>query len=318
MKPRLSALAIAAACALAGAVPATSAATEPQLPTLDWQPCGTAANVTCTTVTVPRDYAHRRAGSLELFAAKSPATDPAHRIGTLFVNFGGPGRPVAEFIEALGADRFPELNVRFDIIGVDPRGVGQSKPSIDCRADQETDGITAQPFTTPDNVDARALVAKDSRYIARCLALNPDVLPYVSTASVARDIDLIRRALGERQISFLGFSYGTFLGATYASLFPDSYRAMVLDGPIDASAYVNDPLRQLSAQSNGFEHALGRFFEACARDHAACRGFAAMTRATPTTSCSTGSTPPLCRPLTGAPWTGTTLAPEPRSRCTTS
>ena len=95
--------------------------------------------------------------------------------------------------------RFPALNEHFDIIGMDPRGVGQSEPAIDCKANQETDGIYSQPFTTPDNLEPRALVAKDLRYIARCAALNREILPHVSTANVARDIDLLRQALGEQQ-----------------------------------------------------------------------------------------------------------------------
>ncbi|MDX6718868.1 MAG: hypothetical protein QOJ63_1122 [Solirubrobacteraceae bacterium] len=274
MKLRSCVLAAAAACALLGpAAPIAAAEPGPPVPTLDWQPCGAAANVTCAKVRVPRDYDRPRGASFELFVAKSPATDQAHKIGSLFVNFGGPGNPAAAGFEALGADLFPGLNARFDIIAMDPRGVGQSQPSIDCKANQETDGIYAQPFTTPDNLDVRALIGKDSRYIQRCLTLNRGVLPYVSTASVARDVDLIRRALGERRITYAGFSYGTFLGTTYASLFPGNYRAMVLDGPVDADAYINDPLRNLSAQSTGFERALGRFLHACASDQAACRGF---------------------------------------------
>ncbi|MDX6719172.1 MAG: hypothetical protein QOJ63_1426 [Solirubrobacteraceae bacterium] len=265
----------ATACALPGPAAAIAAAEpgSPPVPTLDWQPCGEAAHVTCTTVKVPRDYDRPRGASFKLFVAKSPATDPAHRIGSLFINFGGPGGTAADTFEALGADLFPGLNARFDIIAMDPRGVGQSEPSIDCKADQQTDGIYAQPFTTPDNLDVHALTAKDSRYVGRCLALNRGVLPYVSTASVARDVDLIRRALGERQITYFGFSYGTFLGSTYASLFPGNYRAMVLDGPVDADAYINDPMRNLSSQSTAFERALGRFLQACASDQAACRGF---------------------------------------------
>ncbi|MEY2441879.1 MAG: hypothetical protein QOJ46_1305 [bacterium] len=274
MKLRSCALAAAAACTLLGpAAPIAAAEPGPPLPTLDWQHCGTAANVTCTKVRVPRDYDRPRGASFELFVAKSPATDQAHRIGSLFVNFGGPGNAAAGSFEALGADLVPALNARYDIIAMDPRGVGQSQPSIDCKADQQADGIYAQPFTTPDDLDVRALTAKDSRYIGRCLTLNRGVLPYVSTASAARDVDLIRQALGERQITYVGFSYGTFLGATYASLFPGNYRAMVLDGPVDANAYINDPLRSLSAQSTAFERALGRFLQACARDQAACRGF---------------------------------------------
>jgi pimeloyl-ACP methyl ester carboxylesterase len=274
MSLRSCVLAVTAACALLGpAAPVAAAEPGPQVPTLDWQPCGEAAHVTCTTVKVPRDYDRPRGASFKLFVAKSPATDQAHRIGSLFINLGGPGGTAAESFEGLGADLFPGLNARFDIIAMDPRGVGQSEPSIDCKSDQQADGIYARPFTTPDNLDVRALSAKDSRYIGRCVTLNRGVLPYVSTASVARDVDLIRRALGERQITYVGFSYGTFLGATYASLFPNGYRAMVLDGPVDADAYINDPLRNLSAQSTAFERALGRFLQACARAQAACRGF---------------------------------------------
>lgn len=273
MNARISVLAATAACVLLCAAPGAAAQRGPQVPMLDWQPCGQSANVTCTTVAVPRDYDHPQGASLELFVAKSPATDQVHKIGSLFINFGGPGGSAADRIEALGATLQPGLNARFDIIAMDPRGVGQSQPSIDCKADQETEGLYAQPFTTPDNLDVRALIAKDTGYIQRCLTLNRAVLPYVSTANVARDIDLIRQALGERQITYFGYSYGTFLGATYASLFPNNYRAMVLDGPVDATAYVNDPLRNLSAQSTGFERALGRFLQACARDQAACRGF---------------------------------------------
>ena len=83
----------------------------------------------------------------------------------------------------------------------------------------------------------------------------------------------LRQSLGEQKITYFGYSYGTFLGSTYASMFPTHYRAMVLDGPVDADAYINDPMRDLSAQTSGFERALGRFFQACAADQAACRGF---------------------------------------------
>jgi pimeloyl-ACP methyl ester carboxylesterase len=188
------------------------------VPKLDWQACGTAADVTCTTAVA-------------------------------------------------------ELNKRYDVIGTDPCGVGQSKPSIDCKVHQETDGIHSQPFPTPDNLDPPALVAKDQRYIGRCVALNHDIPPHVSTANVARDIDLLRQALGEDKIAYFGFSYGTFLGSTYASLFATHYSRMVLDGPVDADSYINQPLDDLSEQSTGFERALGHCFEACAINQTACSGF---------------------------------------------
>jgi len=265
-----------AICVLFAVLVPTASARQQQwipVPALNWQACGEAPNVSCTTARVPLDYDRPRGQGIELFLAKSPATDPAHRIGSLFINFGGPGGTTADTFEAAGAQVFPALNKRFDIIAMDPRGVGQSRPSIDCKVNQETDGIYSQPFPTPDNLNPRALISKDLHYIGRCAALNRQILSHVSTANVARDIDLLRRALGESRITYFGYSYGTFLGSTYASLFPHNYRAMVLDGPVDADSYINDPLSTLSAQSGGFERALGHFFEACAANVAACRGF---------------------------------------------
>ena len=165
---------------------------------LNWKPCGDAPNVQCATLRAPLDYDKPHGERVKLFVARSPATDQAHRIGVLFLNFGGPGGTVADFVEALGADGFPALNERFDIIGMDPRGVGQSEPSIDCKVNQETTGIYSQPFTTPFNLDVGALIAKDRRYIRRCIALNDGILAHVSTANVARDMDLLRAGLGAR------------------------------------------------------------------------------------------------------------------------
>ena len=113
---------------------------------------------------------------------------------------------------------------------MDPRGVGQSEPAIDCKANQETQGIYSQPFPTPDNVNLRRSSPRTCA-TRRCGELNRKILPHVSTANVARDIDLLRQGLGEDKIAYFGYSYGTFLGATYASLFPRNYSRMVLDGP---------------------------------------------------------------------------------------
>jgi pimeloyl-ACP methyl ester carboxylesterase len=260
---------------VAGALLALAPSAQAAKDQLQWKACGTAANVQCADYDVPRDYGRPGGPQFTLRVAKSPATDPAHRIGSLFMNFGGPGAVMAGYVEKLGADLFPALNKRFDVIGVDPRGVGESQPAIDCKADQQTQGIYSQPFPTPFTVDAGRLIAKDRQYIARCVQLNPGVLPYVSTANVARDFDGIRQALGEAKLNYAGFSYGTFLGATYASLFPHNYRAMVLDGPVDATAYINDPLADLADQTAGFERAFGRFVTACAAHQDACAGFGA-------------------------------------------
>ena len=270
MQGRVRVRAVALACVLFGAL--SSAAGAQQAPKLDWQPCGE-AGAQCATATVPKDYDSPSKGTLELAVAKSPATDPAHKIGSLFFNFGGPGAPAAIYVEAFGADLFPALNKNFDIIGMDPRGVGASEPTIDCHANQETEGFYSEPFQTPEIVDFGALVAKDRGYIQKCLDNNPGILPYVSTANVARDMDGLRQAVGDQKLTYLGFSYGTYLGATYASLFPNRYRALVLDGPVDADNYANHPSQGLLEQTAGFERELGRFLQACAVDQVACSGF---------------------------------------------
>ncbi len=246
-------------------------------PGLHFKKCGLtaqAATTECATADLPLDYDQPRSGQVHIAIARVPAADKAHRIGVLFFNFGGPGGTAVDYLQNRGASTlWKALNQRFDIIGFDPRGVGQSTPSIDCKADQEKQGIYSQPFTTPFNVDRNALVAKDESYIHACEQQNGNILSHVSTANVARDMDAIRGLLGETKLNYFGYSYGTFLGATYASLFPDRYRAMVLDGPIDATAYINQPWRDLAEQTAGFERALGRFFQACAGNQDACSNF---------------------------------------------
>ncbi len=244
------------------------------MPALSWRPCGTAAGVLCTSARVPLDYDQPGGRTVKLFVARSPATGPGRRIGSLFVNPGGPGTSAADTLEANGAGLFTVLNRRFDIVGMDPRGVGRSQPSIDCKVNQEKQGPLAQPFTTPRNLRVSPLVSEAAGYNRRCLALNPtSILAHVSTANVARDLNLLRRAVGEHRLNYLGFSYGTLLGSTFATLFPRSYRTMVLDGPLDADVYMNSPLSSSADLASALERALGRFFRACAVDQAACRGF---------------------------------------------
>jgi pimeloyl-ACP methyl ester carboxylesterase len=255
--------------ALAASPSGASAHRSSPVPTLKWRACRNAAGFQCASASVPKDYAFAAKGKIRLALTRLPATDQQHRIGSLFVNFGGPGATAVDTIQATKKG-FGSLNERFDIVGFDPRGVGQSKPSIDCKVNQETQGIYRHPFTTPQNLDVKALVQGDEAYIRRCLALNRGILPYVSTANVARDMDLLRAAVGDKKLTFLGFSYGTFLGATYESMFPTHYRALVLDGAVDADQYINRPTDGLQEQSAAFERALSRFFLACAGHKDVC------------------------------------------------
>ena len=164
----------------------------------------------------------------ELYLARHRAAKPDERIGSLLVNPGGPGFGGSEF--AIFAELVPydeELLDHFDIIGWDPRGTGQSEPFIDCIDDY--DRFFAEPDITPDTAqEKQEAVDLAEEFADDCVANNADIVEHVGTNNSARDIDVIRRALGEETISFFGFSYGSELGATWATLFPDTVRAAVL------------------------------------------------------------------------------------------
>ena len=241
------------------------------VPTLDWQPCGN--GLECAEALVPRDYADPLGPKYRVAVARRTARDPAQRLGPLFFNFGGPGSGTVGALAGAAMGTFAALNQRFDLIAVDARGTGASEALIDCRVDQETQGLYAQPFITPQNLDVDAWTARARGYVEACVENDGGTIGVAATANVARDIELVRRALGPEPLAYLGYSYGTFLGATYAALFPHGYRGMVLDSPVDADEYINRPSDGLRAQSAGFERALGRFFTACAQDPVACRGF---------------------------------------------
>ena len=235
---RLLVVACVAFAALAVVAPATAA--KPPKPALAFTPCGltpVAVTTECATADLPLDYdrPNEKKGRVQIAVARVPAADQAHRLGVLFFNFGGPGGTAVDYLQFVGASGlWHALNQRFDIIAFDPRGVGQSTPSIDCKANQETMGIYSEPFPTPFNARPRR-AGREGQGVHQVPAEQRRHPAHVSTANVARDFDRSAR-LGEKKLNYFGFSYGTFLGATYASLFPKHYRAMVLDGPVDADA----------------------------------------------------------------------------------
>jgi pimeloyl-ACP methyl ester carboxylesterase len=237
--------------------PAVTATIE--IPELTWSDCDD-SDLQCATLAVPLDYDDPAARSIDIALARRPADDADARIGSLLVNPGGPGASGIDLAEQ--ADIFfPEgLLERFDIVGFDPRGVGDSS-AVDC-GDRFDDFFGLDP--TPDDESERQdLIDAAQEFVAECERRSGDVLPFVDTVSAARDLDLIRAALGEETISYLGFSYGTYLGATYADLFPDRVRALVLDGGVDPTL---DWREQSVAQGAGFERALNAFFDECGSD----------------------------------------------------
>ncbi|MGI9031084.1 MAG: alpha/beta hydrolase [Ilumatobacteraceae bacterium] len=211
---------------------------------------------------VPVDYEDPDGAQFELFLARRLADDQANKIGSLLVNPGGPGFGGSDF--AVFADQIygAELLERFDIIGWDPRGTGESAPAIDCIDDY--DRYTAGIDITPDDEAERQVrVDLAEEFSDACAENNGDILAFVGTNNSARDIDSIRQALGEEQISYFGFSYGSELGATWATLFPDTVRVAVLDGAADPNA---DPLQSNLQQIRGFEGTLTTYLADCSAD----------------------------------------------------
>ncbi|MEU4732055.1 alpha/beta hydrolase [Streptomyces sp. NPDC023588] len=205
----------------------------------------------CGTVEVPLDYAAPAKGTITLALARIAANDRARRIGSLLLNFGGPGSPG---VAALAADpkAFAALGERYDLVAFDPRGVGSSGP-ISCGGSQQT----AQE---PGGEDAAAQLAALRAVARRCELASGPVLPYVGTVNVSRDMDVMRRILGDRKLNYLGFSYGTRLGAVYAAQFPRDTGRMVLDG-VDT---LTEPLaEQALVSARGQQRALERFLAWC-------------------------------------------------------
>ena len=230
-------------------------------PTIEWAEFGQDSGVETGSMVVPVDYANPTAGTFDLFLArhKAPA---ATRIGSLLVNPGGPGFGGSDF--AIYADQIYSraLLDHFDIIGWDPRGTGLTEPAIDCIDDYDH-FFAGTDITPDDDAERQQLVDLAQEFAGDCEAKNADILPYVTTNNSARDMDMIRQALGEATISYFGFSYGSELGATWATLFPGTVRAAVLDGAADPNAsFLESGLQQ----SEGFEGTLSTFLAQCSAD----------------------------------------------------
>jgi pimeloyl-ACP methyl ester carboxylesterase len=225
---------------------------------VDWQDCPASTDLDCAKVQVPLDYTDLGGPKIDIAVLRVPAT--GDRIGSLLVNPGGPGASGTDFV-AEAYRQMPEaIHERFDIIGFDPRGVPDST-ALTCGF-PIVDLYAADP-TIEDEADADALVDISRRYAEDCETKAGDLLPHLGTRDVARDLDVIRGALGEETISYIGFSYGTSIGQAYADLFPTRIRAMVLDGVVPLGVSGID---LAVSQAVGFEGALDSFAAACNAD----------------------------------------------------
>ncbi|MCB8955313.1 MAG: alpha/beta fold hydrolase [Nocardioides sp.] len=223
---------------------------------LTWDSCGDAY---CSTLTVPVDYADPGGETIELALLKVPAADPAARIGSLVVNPGGPGAPGTDYAaSASDVFRQPILDA-YDIVGFDPRGTGHSAP-VDCLSDAELDAYVAEDPDPDTDAEVSDYMRSVEALGRGCAERSGDLAAHVTTVEAARDMDVLRAALGESQLDYFGASYGTKLGATYADLFPERVGRMVLDGAVDLSI----SSRQLSLQqAAGFETALRAYVADC-------------------------------------------------------
>ncbi|MFE3757558.1 alpha/beta fold hydrolase [Nocardia tengchongensis] len=210
-------------------------------PVLQWVDC--AEGFECSTAAVPLDYHRPQEDRIELAVIKLPATDPGSRIGTLFVNFGGPGPSGVDRLRERA--RWPwlfsaELRERFDIVSWDPRGVARSAAAR-CfpNTTEQLAFLGSFPDMPGDQAGEADFYGRNQELADRCRALAGPVLDHASTANTARDLELLRRAVGDAQLTYHGISYGTLVGATYANMFPGRVRAMVFDGSMDFDGSVN-------------------------------------------------------------------------------
>ncbi|MPY60070.1 alpha/beta hydrolase [Streptomyces spongiae] len=255
MKKRAAALCGAAAvvAGMIAGVPADASAgsasapvTAPNAPTAEpvWKKCGTSAYPTlqCASLKVPLDHANPRGKRITLALSRVPHTAKKYQ-GPLLVNPGGPGGSGLTLAGFVASSLPKKVAAQYDVIGFDPRGVGASSPALDCRpkhfSPSRPDSLPTTPAVEKANLDRAAAFAK------ACVAKYADVLPYIDTVSAVKDMDAIRRALGAKKINYFGYSYGTYLGAVYAKLFPGRVRRAVLDSIVDPTGvWYDDNIQQ--------------------------------------------------------------------------
>ncbi|HTO01421.1 MAG TPA: alpha/beta hydrolase [Microthrixaceae bacterium] len=234
---------------------------------LSWTGCqdkvAAAARLQCATLEVPLDPSEPNGKQISLALARQKATGTSEqRLGSLVMNPGGPGGSGIEFLASAAAIFPAELSQRFDLVSFDPRGVAESSP-VRCLDDKaKAEQLTGD--LSPDTPEELKRAVDDQKtFLEGCKKKSGDLLTHMSTADVAADLDLIREALGDKKLSYVGFSYGTAIGAVYATLFPENTRALVLDGSVSPTS---DPVTQTEIQVKGFENTLKNFISACNAD----------------------------------------------------
>ena len=214
----------------------------------------------CATISVPVDYGKPTGAQAQLAVIRVPAR--GSRLGVLLVNPGGPGASAVDSVGGAGGSlRDSEIGQHFDVVGVDPRGVGHSTPTLRCRTDAEFDAWRREPMADYSQPGVAHIEQLYQQFAGRCLdRMGKEFLANTGTATAARDMDVVRQALGEAQINYLGFSYGTELGTVYAEAFPQNVRTMVFDGAVDPTL---DAVEKNVRQMAGFQVAFNDYVADC-------------------------------------------------------
>jgi pimeloyl-ACP methyl ester carboxylesterase len=268
---RKSGLAVAASVVVAASLAAPAAGAgksagsrELETPAIDWKPCSLGLpRFECATVEVPLDYDSPTGPTTSIALARLPADPTVGRALSVFVNPGGPGGSgVGLVLGGFGEFLHQHLEGRFNVVGFDPRGVGASDP-LHC-FDSEEDlfsFIFAVPVFPYAEDQYRPFYDHLASLADRCLTRGEEIAPHMSTADVVRDLDLLRRAVGDRRLTYLGFSYGSYIGNTYANLFPQKVRALVIDGVLDPRLWSSG--RQIESDRVATQEEFDEFLRLC-------------------------------------------------------
>ena len=220
----------------------------------------------CATLKAPLDWSKPKGATIGLALIRARASgDASERIGSLIFNFGGPGGSGVTTLPAFGED-YAALRTRYDLVSFDPRGVGRSDP-VECENDAQLDNYFQQDATPDTSAERTQLINRTQQFNAACEKNSRTILPHVPTTDAARDMDLMRQVLGDRQLHYFGISYGTELGGVYAHLFPKNVGRAVFDAVVDPT---QDPEQSSLGQAKGFQLALDNFAEDCTSKKTEC------------------------------------------------
>jgi pimeloyl-ACP methyl ester carboxylesterase len=252
---------------MAAASPSASHRNEAPVPTLNWSDCG--GGFECSDAAVPLDYRDPNGRTITLHMIRHLAANPGQRVGTLWMEPGGPGSSGLSFARDNYADLPAELQNKFDIVSFDPRGI-QTSSGVVCYSDAQYSAAVsaAKGVPGPDAFDNVVKLGAD--FDQNCVDKLGDTAGMFGTQYVARDIDLLRQALGEQQLTFYGRSFGTYVGTVYASMFPGRVRAMALDGAYDPNHYANQPYAYDFPQYIALDAAMNDFLDWCDQNQTQC------------------------------------------------